>query len=152
MCCVPPHPSLTLLLPRGPCLLIAYSKRKEFELGRVSSELSVLEAQARFVAMTLRGEIPIFKRAPTHEVIQALHSRGFEPNIGSAKGLIAHMHGDESRHGEEKQDLAIEVNTPGDRAYDYLLQMPLASLTEERAAKLEDTARRKHNQVSSPAS
>ena len=159
--------------------LAAYTERKAHLLASFADELQLLESRARFIGMAIRDELPLFKRVPRREVVEALRAAGFAPHLvpaspalrrsasagkdaidgGEAVGAAAENAGvdsgavaaaaggdgaasDESWVPPNKRFLSGRGN-----AYDYLLRMPLLSLTEESVAKLEQQLAKKREEV-----
>ena len=108
----------------------------------LDAHLALLQARAKFVTMALRDELPLFRRAPSQQVFDALAAAGFPPHLGGAAASAGDGDGGGGGGGEGGGELGASG-----RAYDYLLRMPLLSLTAERVVKLEDELERKRAQV-----
>ena len=126
-----------------------YTQRKAHSLAVLDAELSGLEARARFIEMALRGELPLFERAPRSRVVDALRAASFAPHPAqppSAGGRLVDAmspaDGSNSGGGEDGGEAAV---ADGPRAflltnrapYAHLLSMPIVSLTAERVTALE---------------
>lgn len=92
-----------------------YHKRKEYLLKKLEAELNQLNGRIRFIEAVRDNDIVMFVQ---------------EPN-----GAISR------RVGRNKADLVQELTTKNyykhEDSYDYLLQMPIQSFTQERIADLE---------------
>jgi DNA topoisomerase-2 len=141
--------------------LAAYAKRKAHDLAHLAAELELLDARARFVGMAVRDELPLLRGAPTQMLLDALRSAGFKPGLGATSladlpnlgGLgatsLAGGSGEGGGGGGEGggEDGGEGNVAPTSRAYDYLLRLPLLSLTEERVTKLMGEIERKRAQA-----
>ena len=153
--------------------LAAYAHRRAYQLAVLHDELAVLEARARFIAMAVRGDLALFRRAPRQEVVDELRAAGFAPHLAPtapalrrdtlegaaaavveprapfrADGGMAHdgdVDGDACDAAADADDGGAAGSRGG--AYEYLLRMPLISLTEERAATLERQLAAKEREV-----
>lgn len=137
--------------------LRTYGQRKVHELAALEDELFLHEAQSRFITMALKDELPsLFRRRPRQEVVDALQTAGFAVRpqrqitvMGSAIGGGGGGGvdgGGEIGQGGGGGGLEGDASVGGG-AFDYLLRMPLVSLTEERIAKLEKQVQAKRKQV-----
>jgi DNA topoisomerase-2 len=107
-----------------------YAKRKEWLLQDMQRELRRLSNQARFIKMIIDNKLNISKKKKA-VLISELQKLGFDPfpKIREAKeedDIVPHIDED-----EEAEDDAVDASS-----YDYLLGMPLWSLTQERVEKL----------------
>ncbi|KAJ5174226.1 DNA topoisomerase 2 [Penicillium canariense] len=109
-----------------------YERRKQHQLSELQKELEKLSNQARFIQMIIDGSLVISKKKKT-VLIAELKQKGFKP---IAKVADASKMGEDEpvvEEGEEADDKQIEVLSS---SYDYLLGMPMWSLTQERVEKL----------------
>ncbi len=83
-----------------------YEKRKDFILKKLDKEVEKLKNKTRFCDMVLKNKLPIFNR-PKTLIVEDLRKLNFVPETS-------------------------EEST----GYDYLLETPLLSLTQERIHKL----------------
>ena len=126
--------------------LAAYAKRKAHDLAHLAAELELLDARARFVGMAVRDELPLLRGAPTQMLLDALRSAGFKPGLGATS--LADLPNLGALDATSLAGGSGEGNVaPTSRAYDYLLRLPLLSLTEERVAKLMGEIERKRAQA-----
>ncbi|OKL61497.1 DNA topoisomerase 2 [Talaromyces atroroseus] len=107
-----------------------YEKRKQHQLSEMQKELDKFTNQARFVQMIIDGKLVISKKKKAL-LISELKEKGFKafPKVSDAVKA-----GESEQVVEEGEE---EVNTEvASNAYDYLLGMPIWSLTQERVEKL----------------
>jgi DNA topoisomerase-2 len=139
-----------------------YEKRKEYLLNRLIRECAILSAKMRFIKLVISGELKI-KRRKIRDLCQELRKRGFiavrempgTPAKGSDKGggNDAEQDGaekDEDQDGDDNEDddAGEEGEGEGDAAaakramkkdvadFEYLVGMPISTLTFERIAEL----------------
>ncbi|KIX03425.1 uncharacterized protein Z518_06977 [Rhinocladiella mackenziei CBS 650.93] len=107
-----------------------YAKRKEWLLQDMQKDLRRLTNQARFVQMIIDNKLSISKKKKAVLIAELKHL-GFDafPKTPDAANPGETMAGTEEEEGE---DDVTEAS-----AYDYLLGMPLWSLTQERVEKLQ---------------
>ncbi|CAI7573297.1 unnamed protein product [Penicillium glandicola] len=110
-----------------------YERRKQFQLNDLQRELEKLSNQARFVQMIIDGKLVISKKKKP-VLVAELKEKGFKPIPKVAEA--AKMGEDEPvvEEGEEESD-DNEIQTLSS-SFDYLLGMPMWSLTQERVEKL----------------
>ncbi|KAJ5679904.1 DNA topoisomerase II eukaryotic-type [Penicillium macrosclerotiorum] len=109
-----------------------YEKRKQHQLSELQKELEKLSNQARFIQMIIEGTLVISKkRKPV--LISELKEKSFRPFPKVADA--AKLGEDEQvvEEGDESEDKETEKLS---NAYDYLLGMPMWSLTQERVERL----------------
>lgn len=108
-----------------------YEKRKQHQLSELQKELDKFTNQARFVQMIIDGQLVISKKKKAL-LISELKEKGFKafPKVADAvkAGETEQVVEEE---GEEEANVEVASN-----AYDYLLGMPIWSLTQERVEKL----------------
>lgn len=107
-----------------------YEKRKQNRLAQMHRELERFTNQARFVQMIIDGKLVIAKKAKA-TLIQELKEKDFKPIPKEVKKGKKGGNADEEEDEEAEEDQVL-----GSDAYDYLLGMPLWSLTKERLEKL----------------
>ncbi|KAI9876797.1 MAG: DNA topoisomerase 2, partial [Watsoniomyces obsoletus] len=103
-----------------------YAKRKEWLLADMNKDLKRLTNQARFIQMIIDSKLTISKKKKA-SLIAELKKLSFDafPKIKDAA-----KQGETERVVEEEEDDS-DVATDA-KAFDYLLGMPLWSLTQER--------------------
>ncbi|KAG7004757.1 hypothetical protein G7Y79_00023g053410 [Physcia stellaris] len=108
-----------------------YEKRKAYQLSEMQRELEKFTNQARFVQMIIDGKLVVSKKKKL-ALVSELKKLGFKafPKVADAikEGELAPI-ADNDEEAEE------DIDT-GASAYDYLLGMPIWSLTQERVEKL----------------
>ncbi|KAL1952730.1 hypothetical protein VTO42DRAFT_4408 [Malbranchea cinnamomea] len=108
-----------------------YEKRKQYQLDQMQKELDKLTNQARFIQMIIDGKLVISKKSKS-TLMQELKEKGFKP-IPKVADPAKQGETEELAEDEEAEPDNAEI---GSDAYDYLLSMPLWSLTKERVEKL----------------
>jgi DNA topoisomerase-2 len=114
--------------------LQAYHKRKAFLLSDMQRVLVRLTNQARFIKMIIDGKLVISKKKKS-ALVAELHKLDFArfPKVA----VVKKKGEDEDAADEENDDDASEAETgAGASDFDYLLSMPIWSLTQERVQKL----------------
>ncbi|KAH8689414.1 DNA topoisomerase II [Talaromyces proteolyticus] len=108
-----------------------YERRKQHQLSELQKELDRFTNQARFVQMIIDGKLVISKKKKS-VLITELKEKGFKafPKVAQAvkAGETAEV---VEEDGSEEAEAEIDSS-----AYDYLLGMPIWSLTQERVEKL----------------
>jgi len=94
-----------------------YQKRKDFHVDRLRREKELLDAKVKFILLVVRGELVVGNRKKA-ELLVDLKQRGFK----SQQQIM-----DKSGSDEESAK---------GNGYDYLLGMPIWSLTYERVEEL----------------
>ncbi|KAL8673642.1 MAG: hypothetical protein Q9168_001948 [Polycauliona sp. 1 TL-2023] len=107
-----------------------YEKRKAHVLSEKTQDLEKYTNQMRFIQMIIDGQLVIARKRKA-DLVTELRAKQFKP-IGKAI--------DASKEGElapiaENEDENEDIET-GASSYDYLLGMPLWSLTKERVERL----------------
>jgi len=116
-----------------------YVKRKEYHVDRLQKEKNLIDAKVRFILMVIKGEIVVSKRK-RDELIAELKSKGFKPyNDIVGKGRA-------EAEEEEPKPTGKEAKEPKS-GFDYLLGMPLWSLTYERVEDLRKQAKEKTQEL-----
>ncbi|KAL8807981.1 MAG: hypothetical protein Q9200_004467 [Gallowayella weberi] len=108
-----------------------YERRKSHMLSEMTKDLEKYTNQMRFIQMIIDGQLIISKRKKT-DLVRELKAKNFKP-IGKVadatkQGELAPIADNDE---EDEEDVAS-----GASSYDYLLGMPLWSLTNERLEKL----------------
>ncbi|KXT01938.1 hypothetical protein AC578_2560 [Pseudocercospora eumusae] len=110
-----------------------YQQRKDWLLSEMHKELDKLTNQARFVNMIIKNELVVSKKKKA-VLVKELDKLGFTrfPKVVEAKkqGELEEVAEDDN---DESDDAEVAA---GANDFDYLLGMPIWSLTEERVAKL----------------
>ncbi|XP_049270629.1 DNA topoisomerase 2-alpha [Rhipicephalus sanguineus] len=120
--------------------LEGYVKRKAYLIGLLSAEAKRLENQARFILEKIDSIIKIENRR-RKEMLETLRKRGYDPDpivIWKKQQLQqAGRRDSQAESQDEAEDAAEEQDEDRDKDggsvhYNYLLGMPLWSLTQER--------------------
>ncbi|KAG8528188.1 DNA topoisomerase 2 [Bacidia gigantensis] len=107
-----------------------YEKRKAHQLSELHKDLEKFSNQARFVQMIVDGKLIVSKKRKAI-LVEELKEKGFKP---IPKVITAQKETDvepAADNEEEEQDTEVAAS-----AFDYLLGMPIWSLTKERVEKL----------------
>ncbi|KAL8966214.1 MAG: hypothetical protein Q9183_003470, partial [Haloplaca sp. 2 TL-2023] len=107
-----------------------YERRKAYMLSEMTKELEKFTNQARFIQMIINGDLVISRKKKV-DLVKELQNKNFKPIVKVA---------DKTKQGDapmadEDEENAQDADT-GASSYDYLLGMPLWSLTKERVDKL----------------
>ncbi|KAI1119440.1 DNA topoisomerase [Nemania sp. NC0429] len=109
-----------------------YSKRKAHWLGVHHSDYRKLKNQARFIQEIMDQKL-VVSRKKKAVIIEELRERKYEAFVKNAEAKT------KSEEEEEEAENAEENSVDDDsRGYDYLLSMPIWSLTQERLDRLKE--------------
>eukprot|EP00736_Rhodelphis_marinus_P005637 Rmarinus@m.29818 len=103
-----------------------YNKRKVFLDQKLEQELVRLSEKARFILYVVEGKIVVSNRKKT-DLISDLESHGFKPISQTAQS---------KRDDEEGDDVTSSSTSSSKGSWDYLLSMPIWSLTKEKIDEL----------------
>ncbi|KAF7715176.1 DNA topoisomerase II [Penicillium ucsense] len=109
-----------------------YERRKQHQLSELQKELEKLSNQARFIMMIIEGTLVISKKKKSVLVLE-LKEKGFKPFPKVADAVKMGEDEPAMEDPEETEDQDVEVLSS---SYDYLLGMPMWSLTQERVERL----------------
>jgi len=122
-----------------------YQKRKNFHLGKLEQELKRLSNRMRFILAVVEEKL-VIRNVKRSIVLEKLKAMGFEP-LGKAQ-TREESENDESEDSAPEDDVTSERKESRElsdaslaadsKAYDYLLSMPLWSLTLERVQALKE--------------
>ncbi|CAN8003376.1 unnamed protein product, partial [Ixodes hexagonus] len=117
--------------------LEGYKKRKAYMMGLLSAEAKRLENQARFILEKIDNVIKIENRR-RKEMILTLRERGYDPDplLEWKKQQAVQQDKDDGESQEEDEEDEDKDKEGGSTNYNYLLGMPLWSLTRERKEDL----------------
>mmetsp|Transcript_94572 Transcript_94572/g.149536 ORF Transcript_94572/g.149536 Transcript_94572/m.149536 type:complete len:1243 (-) Transcript_94572:166-3894(-) len=133
--------------------LQVYQKRKDYILAKLNRECEILSERARFIRLVLKGDIKVKKRKIL-DLIQDLQRHSFKPasEIKGPDGEDAAEEGEEDEadknngdddseegegEGEEAESAKRRKTTKqGVRNYEYLVGMPIITLTIEKVQEL----------------
>jgi DNA topoisomerase-2 len=121
--------------------LVGYGKRKEYMMQKLGDEVCKLSNRSRFILAVVRGDLIVSNRKKT-ELLNELHDSGYkgfeptatEPTEETADDLVA-----------AAATSVVGVDALA-RRYQYLLSMPLWSLTLEKVKSLQAELEEKERQ------
>ncbi|KAH7175871.1 DNA topoisomerase II [Dactylonectria macrodidyma] len=113
-----------------------YSKRKSYWLGVFHTEYRKLQNQARFIQEIIDGALVVAKKK-RQSLVNELREKKYEA-FSKVKAGEKFGSNDEGSHASDNNG-----EGEGSQDYDYLLSMPISSLTQERLDKLNEEIRRK---------
>lgn len=106
-----------------------YVKRKDWMAEHLTQEWTRLDNRVRFVQEIIDGKL-IVQNKKKADIVKDLAARGFAP---FASGKTA---GKEAGEESDAEGTEVAVDTLPTKNYDYLLTMPIYSLTREKIEKL----------------
>jgi len=115
-----------------------YKKRKVYQIEELKRELAVLDNKVRFITEIINGSLNLFRQKKA-VLAEILHSKGYakgsdlKDKVSVEEKLLARLDIDEE---------VVKVSE-----YDYLLGMPLWTLTEEKIVDLESQKAQKEAQI-----
>jgi len=138
--------------------LSVYEKRKAHQVGKLMRESEILSAKARFIKLVITGQLVIKKRK-INDLVQDIRSRGFKP-VNEMKGLA--LGKEEANDGEDAEgddedaeegagdgsdeeageggtsssSAARAATAKGIKDFEYLVGMPISTLTAEKIEEL----------------
>ncbi|KAM5348257.1 hypothetical protein ACJ41O_008081 [Fusarium nematophilum] len=115
-----------------------YTERKKHWLAVYHADYRKLKNQARFIKEIIDGDLIVGKKKKT-VLVKELRDRKYE---AFPRGQDKKKTADEEEEAEEDQSLEADSDG-GARDYDYLLSMPIWSLTAERLEKLKEAIEKK---------
>eukprot|EP00747_Dinoflagellata_sp_TGD_P131237 gnl/TRDRNA2_/TRDRNA2_174938_c5_seq1.p1 gnl/TRDRNA2_/TRDRNA2_174938_c5~~gnl/TRDRNA2_/TRDRNA2_174938_c5_seq1.p1 ORF type:complete len:1261 (-),score=369.85 gnl/TRDRNA2_/TRDRNA2_174938_c5_seq1:302-4027(-) len=139
--------------------LRVYNQRKEFLLARLTKECEILSAKARFIKLVVNGTI-VIKRRKIADLIKELQQRGFKA-LREVKGKEDGEKKEDAEEEEEDDDVdddeeqvegqgeaaegssssAKAAHTKQVKDYEYLVGMPISSLTAEKNRRAHEAER-----------
>ncbi|KAN0138695.1 type II DNA topoisomerase [Lactarius tabidus] len=122
-----------------PKRLAFYQKRKDFLANELQLQFERLSNQARFVQMIVNKELVVSNRKKA-DLVAELRQKDFRPFPKVAKAKAA----GENEDAEEDEPEAVSGTSTD---YDYLLGMPIWSLTREKIEKLLQQAADKEKEL-----
>jgi DNA topoisomerase-2 len=101
-----------------------YQKRKDYILKKLRRELKILENKMRFINEYISGELEINRKSKEF-ILNILEKQGFE------------------QFGKEDIDDSEDVEC----SFDYLIRMPIISMTKEKIEELDNQCKNKKKEV-----
>lgn len=124
-----------------PIRLAYYQKRKDFLANQLQLEYEKLSNQARFVQMIVKKELVVSGRKKA-DIVSELRKKDFRPFRKVVKAKVA------GENEDAQEDSDVEEGPSGLTSdYDYLLGMPIYSLTHEKIEKLLEQGRAKEAEL-----
>lgn len=111
-----------------------YNERRAYMLRELEQELLCLDNKQRFITMVIDGKLKVAKRKKI-ELIKDLKRLKFD-QIFKKETKLAESEAAESDSESEGDSMKDDEVSEKDSGYDYLLSMPLWSLTMERVRHL----------------
>ncbi|CAN8067785.1 unnamed protein product [Agarophyton chilense] len=119
-----------------------YDKRRTFILQELRKELLRLDNKQRFILMVVDGKLKVSKRKKV-DIISDLKRLKFDP-IPKRNGKKT---SEDEEDNENNANEESNEQTEDESNYDYLLSMPLWSLTFERVQQLRSQRDKKEGQI-----
>lgn len=105
-----------------------YTKRREWLIKKLTRELSILESKVRFIEEYIDGSLDI-NRKSKEVIIRTLEEKGYK------------------KFGNLQDDEDIEELNTSNNNYDYLIKMPLVSLSLEKIEELNKQTNSKNEEL-----
>lgn len=125
--------------------LEGYSLRKEYLLSRLQHDLQILSNKLRFIREVIDNQLEI-RNVPKMKLCQTLFDRGYTRSCDFIRIKSTKLNGkpaedkpkeeDNSEVEQMEEDDVVRSDRLTGKDYDYLLTMPLWSLTREKVDKL----------------
>ncbi|KIJ60083.1 hypothetical protein HYDPIDRAFT_177534 [Hydnomerulius pinastri MD-312] len=128
-----------------PQRLAYYQKRKDFMANELQTQFERLSNQARFVKMIVDKELVVSNRKKV-DLMAELRRLKFRPFPKVPKAKAKAGENDDVLDREEEEE-AEDEGVAGSTDYDYLLGMPIYSLTKEKIEKLLQQAAEKEAEL-----
>jgi DNA topoisomerase-2 len=112
-----------------------YVQRKDFMIGMLEAEAKKLSNQARFIVEKIEGRITIFNKAKK-KLIQMLDEKGYDSDPVKAWQKPTKKETFKDIEQKKKDDDEGEEVEEGAKDFNYILNMPLWSLSKERKEAL----------------
>eukprot|EP00172_Hildenbrandia_rubra_P004008 Plantae.Rhodophyta-Hildenbrandia_rubra.ctg7345.p1 GENE.Plantae.Rhodophyta-Hildenbrandia_rubra.ctg7345~~Plantae.Rhodophyta-Hildenbrandia_rubra.ctg7345.p1 ORF type:complete len:869 (+),score=175.43 Plantae.Rhodophyta-Hildenbrandia_rubra.ctg7345:321-2609(+) len=109
-----------------------YVKRKSHILGELSQKLEEAENRKRFILMVIDGTVKVAKRSKI-QIVKDLARHGFKQIVKNGKPKYQQVADEENSDNDSQM---AQNESPSVKGYNYLLSMPLWSLTLERVEEL----------------
>ncbi|CAG9330918.1 unnamed protein product [Blepharisma stoltei] len=124
-----------------------YEKRKEFLVSQTTAEVTIISNKVRFILEVINNELIINKKQKAI-LITELKRKGFTTKSELEKIFKdPKIHQVEDKETEQENDEVVESGTIKAKEYDYLLGMPLWSLTYEKVEQLKKEEQEKIHEL-----
>jgi len=121
-----------------------YHKRKEYLLGRLRQQLEILSEKVRFIELVIAEKLKV-KNRKKDVLIEDLLKNKFRPLYEITNGDDVDVQPSNEGGGDSEQGTQTKKKTSP--AWEYLLGMPLWSLTNERIADLKRQREQKREEM-----
>ena len=129
-----------------------YVLRKTYILKMLKNELDILHWKIKFLEYVITGKLKVFenKKARTkNDIVKDLEKLSFPKLALKIKDDADKSQNDEEADAEEDADNADEEKiVKDDGSYNYILNMPFLSITEDELDKLKEEHKKKSNEYS----
>lgn len=124
--------------------ILFYDRRKQYLLAKLTVEKLILENQCKFLDMVCKNKLKVAKKKKS-VLISELNSKKFQTMEKIQKIGLAIR----NKHGGTVEREESEEGDASAKGFDYILNMPIWSLTSERLADLEGKKKSKENELAS---
>jgi DNA topoisomerase-2 len=130
-----------------PTRLSLYHDRKSVLQSEMDYDVTMLRNKARFIKVVSEGQVNLIGgRSSKEETAQALQKLGFT-SISELKTIRHDNSASRNRENEDQAEESDASTSSVDSDYDYLLNMPLSSLTVEKIDGLNREAAKKEDDL-----
>ncbi|KAK7113702.1 DNA topoisomerase 2-alpha-like isoform X1 [Littorina saxatilis] len=112
-----------------------YERRKQYLEGMLSSESLKLDNIARFILEKIEGKV-VIENKPKREIIQTLVRRGYDSDPVKAWKEAQSKDKNTGEEEEEDDNASTASDSAGGPDFNYILNLPMWSLTKERKEEL----------------
>ncbi|ETW07803.1 hypothetical protein, variant [Aphanomyces invadans] len=119
-----------------------YGYRKAAILKRLEHDIMILSNKMRFILAVIEGELVVNNRKK-QDLLEELRMKKFDPMPRKSTAPTVAAAGEDDPVAEEDDDSHSEVTA---KDYDYLLSLPMWSLTAERVQSLRDDLEEKNQE------
>jgi len=123
-----------------------YFKRKDFLLERLRQQQEILSEKARFIEMVITEKLKV-KNRKREALIEDLKKNNFRTSHEITEGDDIDMPGSEDDDGNAPDEQGTRKSKKRSGGWDYLLGMPLWSLTKEKVEELKKQLETKAKEV-----
>lgn len=127
--------------------LQAYKDRKEYMLNKLEKEKKIISNRAKFITAIVNNEL-IVSRKKKKVLVEELYRKGYDPfseiNKLSKKEIYEQELLEKEENPEDNEEIVSGVSL---KDYDYLLSMPIFSLTLEKVEELLSQLRDKEREL-----
>jgi DNA topoisomerase II len=117
-----------------PIRLAYYEKRRQYCLEQLRNELDLLRSKEQFIEAVLDGSLVVSRRC-RDDVVADLIAMGLKPRNSPLSKAKAASSGPNEDEEEDEQEEDVDAKSLA-KGFNYLLSMPLLSLTAEKVTEL----------------